>query len=124
MAPHVIPAPSAATDVTAAASVSLRTGRSISWSAMTLSTKSWARDTDSDMRSGSDVGQARFFGSSTPAAKFSDGPLIRGICDASSTEQQPLSMCQECRRQYYCSKKCQKAHWSSHKKLCLARTMS
>ncbi|KAI5256331.1 hypothetical protein E4T42_01576 [Aureobasidium subglaciale] len=82
-----------------------------------------ARDADSDMRSGSDVGQARLSGSSTPATKFPDGPLTCGNCDASSTEQQPLSMCQKCRRQYYCIKKCQKAHWSSHKKLCLARTM-
>ncbi|KAI5203209.1 hypothetical protein E4T38_05229 [Aureobasidium subglaciale] len=42
-----------------------------------------ARDADSDMRSGSDVGQARLSGSSTPATKFPDGPLTCGNCDAS-----------------------------------------
>lgn len=45
-----------------------------------------------------------------------------GNCGMDATPEKSLSLCRKCSNQHYCSKKCQKAHWSIHKKLCLAST--
>lgn len=40
-------------------------------------------------------------------------------CGKCGIEECALSMCGNCNRQQYCSKKCQKEDWKSHKKTCL-----
>lgn len=49
-------------------------------------------------------------------------PLICGNCGLVATLEKPLLLCGKCIEQRYCSKECQKAHWSKHKKRCLVPT--
>lgn len=43
-----------------------------------------------------------------------------GSCGIEPTIDRPLLLCGKCNEQRYCSRECQKAHWSRHKKCCQA----
>jgi hypothetical protein len=47
-----------------------------------------------------------------------------GNCGTEAPLNRPLSLCGKCSEQHYCSRKCQREHWSEHKKRCQASTSS
>jgi hypothetical protein len=47
-------------------------------------------------------------------------PTIQNVCSATMCSANATLRCSRCKQQYYCSAKCQKAHWKEHKPTCKA----
>jgi hypothetical protein len=78
-----------------------------------------------DRRRGLPVLSGEFTLSSTTSGSSdagTDNLLNCGNCDTVATLDKPLLLCGRCGEQHYCSRNCQKAHWSEHKKRCLTPT--
>jgi hypothetical protein len=41
-------------------------------------------------------------------------------CNATATPESPLKSCSACKKVSYCNQACQKAHWKTHKPVCVA----
>ncbi|KAI4746507.1 hypothetical protein E4T50_03230 [Aureobasidium sp. EXF-12298] len=80
--------------------------------------------TDSDDEDGTSSAESA---SASDSAGSSDDDLDAmpacGNCGMEATFEKPLFVCKKCDSQHYCTKKCQKAHWPTHKKLCSTSTV-
>ncbi|PWY83793.1 putative MYND domain protein [Aspergillus sclerotioniger CBS 115572] len=47
-----------------------------------------------------------------------DAPATCTVCFKSGSDAMPLKRCAKCQTQRYCSRECQKADWTKHKKTC------
>jgi hypothetical protein len=76
--------------------------------------------TDSDDEDGTSSAESASAGSSDDDL---DAMPACGNCGMEATFEKPLFVCKKCDSQHYCTKKCQKAHWPTHKKLCSTSTV-
>ncbi|TMW57261.1 hypothetical protein Poli38472_003186 [Pythium oligandrum] len=56
--------------------------------------------------------------SAVTAAARKSTPTVHNVCSATMCSADATMRCSRCKQQYYCSAKCQKAHWKTHKPTC------